>query len=146
MTTIALKDSVLAADSYATDETCAIQVAKCVRLPGGDVAGGAGDVGEVSQALAWLAAGGKGEPPDISSSGILFTDKGVSYLASTKWPGVRVKGFAAIGSGSQGAMVAMKLGKSAEDAVRAVIGVDPCTGGEIDVLPVGKPRAPRKRK
>lgn len=136
MTTIAFAAGILAADSYATDEACAIQVVKCARLPGGDVAGGAGDLGEVAQALDWLSRGSDGPPPEISSSAILFTDEGVLHLASTKWPGVRVKGFAAIGSGAQGAMVAMGLGLSAEEAVKAAAQVDPATGGEVDVLPV----------
>ena len=93
-------------------------------------------MGEITQALAWLVSGRKGDAPDISGSALLYTDKGVAYLASTKWPGCRVKGSVAIGSGAQGALVAMRLGKSAEDAVRAVCGIDPCSGGEVDVLPV----------
>lgn len=145
MTTIAFSKGVLAADSFATDDSTAIQVAKCARLPGGDVAGGAGDLGEVAQALDWLSKGSKGDAPDIPSASILFTIKGVPHLASTKWPGVRLKGHAAIGSGAQGALVALKLGMSAEDAVKAVAGVDPSTGGEIDVLPVQIITA-RKRK
>lgn len=136
MTTIAFSKGVLVADSFATDDSTVIQVVKCARLPGGDVAGGAGDLGEVGQALQWLARGGKGTPPEIPSATIIFTEKGVLHMACTKWPGVRVKGNAAIGSGSQGALVAMKLGMSALEAVKAVIGVDPCTGGELDVLPV----------
>jgi hypothetical protein len=146
MTTIAFSKGVLAADSFATDDATAIQVVKCARLPDGQVAGGAGDLGEVSQALDWLSKGGKGVSPDIPGASIIFTIKGVPHIASTKWPGVRLKGDAAIGSGAQGALVAMKMGLSAEDAVRAVAGVDPCTGGEIDVLPVRKPVARKTGK
>ena len=145
MTTIAYREGFLVADSYASDDSCVIQVTKCAHLPNGDVAGGAGDLGKVALALAWLRDGGEGDPPDIEESLILFTDKGVPYLASGKWPGVPVKGYAAIGSGAQGALTAMKLGFSAEAAVQAVSGVDPCTGGEIDVLEV-KPPKPRGRK
>jgi hypothetical protein len=139
ITTIAFADGVLAADSYASDDSTVVQVVKCARLPGGDVAGGAGDLGEVAQALEWLVKGGKGDAPDIPGSCLVFTVKGVPHMASTKWPGVRCKGAVAIGSGAQGALVAMRLGKGAADAVRAVAGVDPNTGGEIDVLPVTKP-------
>lgn len=145
MTTIAFHAGVLAADSYASDDSTVMQVCKCARLPGGDVAGGAGDLGEVAQALDWLARGSKGDAPDISSASILFTIDGVVHLASTKWPGVRCKGAVAIGSGSQGALVAMRLGMSAEEAVKAVCGVDPCSGGEVEVLPVEAKRAKARR-
>lgn len=83
MTTVAFRDGVLAADSFVTDESTAMQVRKIVRLP---------------------------------------------------------KGYAAIGSGAQGALVAMKLGCTAEQAVAAVAGVDHCTGGEIEVLAYVKPK------
>lgn len=144
MATIAFKDGILVADSYASDDATVMQVVKCARLPKGDVAGGAGDLGQVAQALSWLAAGGTDDPPDIDQSGLLFTDGGVCYLASGKWPGVRVKGSSAIGSGAQGAMTAMRLGHSAEDAVRAVAGIDPNTGGEIDVLAYEPPKTKAK--
>lgn len=145
MTTIAYRDGVLVADSYASDDATVMQVVKSARMPNGDVAGGAGDLGQVAQALAWLQSG-TGDPPDIDQSGILFTSDGVPHLASGRWPGVRVKGFVAIGSGAQGAMTAMKLGHSAESAVAAVCGIDPCSGGELDVLPVTyKPKAKRKK-
>ena len=145
MTTVAFREGVLAADSYAADSVSIVQMVKCARLAGGDVAGAAGSLPKVAQALAWLVGGGKGDPPDISDAEVLFTDGGVLYLAEGGWPGVRVKGYAAIGSGAQGALTAMKLGFSAEAAVAAVAGVDPCTGGEIDVLEV-KPPKKRVRK
>lgn len=135
----------MAADSLATDDACGLYVRKIVRLPDGDVAGGAGDLNEVTQALSWLAGGSKGDPPAISGSSILFTEAGRLHLASTGWPGIALKGHAAIGSGAQGALVAMRLGKSAAEAVAAVAGVDQNTGGEIDVLAYEKP-AKRKRK
>lgn len=152
MTTIAYSAGVLAADSLATDDSTAMQVRKCVRLPKGEAAGGAGDLGEVTQALAWLALGGKGDAPDIPNSAILFTDSGKCYLASGKWPGAECKGSVAIGSGAQGAMLAMlRYGASAEDAVRAVCGIDPYSGGEVEVLAITKGRksavkSPRKAK
>lgn len=146
MTTVVIANGVLAADSFATDDSTAVQVVKCARLPNGDVAGGAGDLGEVTQALAWLVKGGKGDAPEIANCSILYTQKGETLLASAKWPGVRVKGSVAIGSGSQGALVALRLGKSAADAVKAVIGVDPSTGGEIDVLPVLPARAKARKR
>lgn len=130
----------LAADSLATDDACAIQVQKIVRLPKGDVAGGAGSLPEVMNALQWLVKGGKGARPTIENSVILFTANGVLHLAGGGWPGVPVKGYAAIGSGAQGALVAMKLGMTAEQAVAAVAGVDHCTGGEIEVLAYVKPK------
>lgn len=144
MTTIAYANGVLAADSLATDDACALHVRKIVRLPKGDMAGGAGELNEVVQALSWLAGGSKGEPPAIAQSHILFTEAGVPHLATCGWPGIALKGCAAIGSGAQGALVAMRLGRSAEEAVRAVAGIDTATGGEIDVMVYEAPKKKRK--
>lgn len=143
MTTIAYADGVLASDSLATDDACALQVRKIVRLPKGDMAGGAGELNEVVQALSWLAGGSKGEPPAIPQSCIIFTEAGVPHLASSGWPGIALKGKAAIGSGAQGALVAMRLGYGAKAAVEAVAGIDTATGGEIDALVY---QAPKKKK
>lgn len=140
MTTIAFRDGVLAADSQASDDTVKVSVRKVVRLRKGDVAGGAGDLSTVALALSWLAAGRVNDPPPLEGAEILFTDGGELFLADGGWPGIPVKGFAAVGSGAQGAMVAMHLGMSAEDAVVAVSHVDPGTGGPIEVLPVERPR------
>lgn len=144
MTTIALRDGVMAADTWATDDCTATNVRKAVQLANGDVAGGAGDLAPVGRALAWLMGDQAGDPPEIAGAQILFTVKGVPYIADGGWPGIEVRGYTAIGSGAQGALVAMKLGHGAESAVRAVFGVDPATGGDVDVLPIGK--AKRKRK
>lgn len=111
------------------------------------MAGGAGDLNEVVQALSWLAGGSDGDPPAIPGSSVLFTEKGVPHLAASGWPGIALKSFAAIGSGAQGAMVAMRLGKSAQEAVAAVSGIDHCTGGEVDVLTYeGSTAKAKKRK
>lgn len=149
MTTIAWRAGVMAADSLATDDT-AIQVRKLIRLPAGQVAGGAGDLGEVASGLVWLQNGCAGDAPAIPNAIFLYTMEGVCYVASAAWPGLEVKGPAAIGSGAQGAMVAMcRAAMDAEAAVRAVAGIDPATGGEIDVLAVepvsAKPRRKRPR-
>lgn len=143
MTTVAFRDGVLAADSQATDDTVKFGIRKVVRLRKGDVAGGCGPLPALALALQWLAAGRVNDPPPIDDNEILFTDGGELYIASGGWPGILVKGFVAVGSGAQGAMVAMHLGLTAEDAVAAVSHVDPGTGGPIDVLPVERPR---KRK
>jgi hypothetical protein len=130
----------MAADSLATDDACGLYVSKLRRLPRGDIAGGCGDLNEIVLALSWLAAGGKGESPAIPTASILYTKDGIPHLACTGWPGIALKGHAAIGSGAQGALVAMRLGKSAEDAVKAVSDIDRATGGEVDVMAYIKPR------
>lgn len=144
MTTIAFAAGILAADSYVSDDQTVMQVCKVARLPGGDVAGCAGDMGQLSQVLDWMAGGRVGDQPDMSELTMLYTDKGVLHLACLRMPGIRVKGNAAIGSGAQGALVAMRMGMSAAEAVKAVAGIDPCTGGEIDILAVEAKRRPRK--
>jgi hypothetical protein len=144
VTTIALKAGIMAADTWATDDCTATNVRKLVRLANGDAAGGAGDLAPVGRALAWLMGEQNGDPPDITGAQVLFTVKGVPYIADGGWPGVEVIGPAAIGSGAQGALVAMKLGTNAEKAVEAVIGVDPSTGGSVQTLEIGAKA--RKRK
>lgn len=146
MTTVAWKASekILAADSYATDDGTAIQVRKTAILPNGDVAAGAGTLYSVARALQWLASGAQGDAPDLGDATILFTVYGEMHMASEGWPGVPVKGDCAVGSGAQGALVAMKMGLGAVEAVQAVAGVDPCTGGEIEALTY-KPAKARKR-
>lgn len=146
MTTIAIRDGVLCADSMATDDSGAVFIRKSAWLPNGDAAAGAGDLNEVTAAVAWLAGGGKGDAPAIGNSCIIFTDKGQAFLAAAGWPGAPIKGFCAIGSGAQGALVAMKLGLSAHDAIAAVSGVDTATGGEIDVYEIGKRAKPARKR
>jgi len=133
MTTIVWDGKQLAADSLATDDLTGIEVCKLVRTPEG-VAGAAGDLAECAAALAWLSDGAQGDAPTIASTSVLFTRGRDCFMAASGWPGIRVKGVAAIGSGAQGALVALRLGLDAPAAVNAVIGVDPATGGEVDVL------------
>jgi hypothetical protein len=135
MTTIAYKDGIMAADTRASGDDVAFDVVKLWRLPNGDVAAGAGVLCRAALGIQWLQSR-RGDAPDIEGADILFTDAGVPYVASGGWPGVRIRSYAAIGSGAQGAMVAMSMGLSAADAVQAVIGIDPATGGEVQTLAV----------
>jgi hypothetical protein len=139
VTTIAWDGSTLAGDSLATDDLTAIEVCKLVKTPEG-AAGAAGDLSECAAVLAWMASGAEGDAPAIPNCSVLFTRGRDCFIAQSGWPGIRVKGPVAIGSGAQGALVAMRLGSDAEAAVRAVSGIDPATGGAVDVM-----RAKRRR-
>lgn len=144
MTTIAWKTGTLAADSLCTDDNTAILVTKAMQRADGDVAGAAGNIDQCAGFIAWWSAGMKGDPPPINEIAAIFTVNGLPYIMSGGLPGTPLKSYAAVGSGSQGALAAMKLGHSPEEAVAAVSGVDPSTGGPIDVFRV-KQRAARKR-
>lgn len=131
----------MAADTRASGDDTAVNVTKIYQLPHGDIAGGAGLLGVATAAIQWLQGNRKGPAPDIEGADILFTDAGVPYYASGSWPGSPVRGPIAIGSGAQGAMVALKLGKTPEEAVKLMFDIDPSTGGQVDVLRYKKPRS-----
>lgn len=147
MTTIAVADGVMAADSQVTEGALTLRGEKIVRLPCGGLAGGCGLYGEVRRGLAWLAAGGKGKPPKLKESEILvaYGDGRVGCYAAT-WTFMPLRGGAAIGSGAQAALAAMNhYGASAEQAVLAAASVDPNTSAPVDVFRV-EPVRRRKKK
>jgi ATP-dependent protease HslVU (ClpYQ) peptidase subunit len=71
-------------------------------------------------------------PKDETVDLLILSPSGHLYLSENGKDAMPITdGFAAIGSGCQGAMVAMHMGASPADAVRAVKKVDPSTGGRI---------------
>lgn len=141
MTTIVANKDGMASDTQAFDLSARVHVTKFWRIKGWLV-GGAGTYDEVLVLVEML----KGSPHDpyeclrtelpgrkvkdvdlllLSPQGHIYQSEnaGIPYKLRDK--------FGAIGSGAQGALVAMHLGATIQEAIRAVKKVDPFTGGRL---------------
>lgn len=121
MTTIAFKDGVMAADTQITSDY-AIHAPKIFRLPDGGVAGGAGDWSRAYAGIKWLMEGEKGDPPNLGDADILIARAdGTLWKANEEFPAYPLLDkMAAIGCGALAAIVAMRGGSTAVEAVQAV--------------------------
>ncbi len=141
MTTIVANREGMASDSLMSDDKQATSasVPKFWRIKGWLI-GGAGDYAAIIEIINELKSNKL--PPDKTLRDIeikikdadllLLSPKGKLFLSEDGSSPLPISdGFAAIGSGAQGALVAMRLGTTPADAVRAVKKVDPATGGRI---------------
>lgn len=141
MTTIAVKDGVMATDSMVVDggvavgEKCKVAEIDCGFLA---VSGPALALNEVAK---WLKSfpDVQGEAPKSldGASGLLLLKSGDVFQIESGAPYVMKADFFAIGSGYQIAIGAMAMGASAELAVKVASQFDTNTGGEIRVFGVG---------
>ena len=141
MTTIVADKTGMASDSQMTDVTAGVQtsVTKFWRVRGWLI-GGAGSYPEVIKAIAELRHHKDRSPVQVLSTVsiklnecdlLLLSPAGKLYLSEDgSHPMPVQEGFAALGTGAQGAMVAMHMGASPAQAVRQVKKVDPSTGGK----------------
>lgn len=147
MTTIAtLGDGIVAADSQCTWDATVNRVQKLHRLPCGGVVGGAGSYGEVMRYVRWMQAGSRGKAPKTKASDLLvvYGDGRTGTICGGIF--TEAIGPVAIGSGMQGALVAMNhYAATAEGAVMAAASVDPNTSGPFQVMRV-EPKAKRRKK
>jgi hypothetical protein len=87
MTTIAIKDGVVAADSQTTAHNYIFRAVKMVRLPDGGVAVKCGDASAGYAGLKWLAEGERGDPPDITGATVVIYRPDYSiWVADDRWP------------------------------------------------------------
>lgn len=140
MTTIVANHECMASDSWATDSATRVQVQKFWRIRGWLI-GGAGTYSNIIEVIAELRKHRKLSPKQVLAEYDLDSDEvdllllsptRTLYLsegATTPYP--VTDGFAAIGSGAQGALVAMHMGCAPAAAVKLVKLVDPSTGGRI---------------
>ena len=140
MTTIAYAAGVLAADTQLSGDTVD-RTHKLARLPDGSLVGCAGDAWRCRALIEWLSAGQKGRRPALSQVDAQIVREDGVWQVDRAWPPIPVDEPTAIGSGALGAMVAMRLGCDAVQAVEAVCGVDPMTSGPVEFL-----RYPQKPK
>ena len=138
MTTVAAARFCMAADTQLTGSGVLHRVTKLFHLSDGGVISGCGDWGRVFAAIQWAIAGEKGECPSFEESSlILMRPDGVIWLADDAWQPYPINDdHAAIGSGSQGAQVELRRGRTPKQAVEAVVGVDHSTSGLVQVMKV----------
>ena len=135
MTTIATDGKSIACDSYLTGSECTIgHVEKIFPTKVGFI-GVAGTYTSCVDFVYWLLnEDPDADEPDMTEvSAIHLTKNGVYVYDSSVTPYKVIGPFNAIGNGAQGALTAMHLGHTPEDAVSAVSKVDPYTGGRISV-------------
>jgi len=144
MTTVAAKAGEMAADTQCTWDY-SIRVQKVFRLKDGGVVGMAGNAGRGYAAAQWMVNGEEGEPPKMKGASLLIMrPDGSLWVADDEFPAFPLLDKeAAIGSGAQAAMLAMRAGASAGDAVKQVAKIDPYTSDPVQALriePVAKMR------
>jgi hypothetical protein len=132
MTTIALRDGIMAADYLVGCDYAGFK--KIQRIRGGRWAGGwAGICGNFYSAMALLAEIQKPEPErrhEEEETALLIVPPGAGRPLTITWemaPVVNPPGPYAMGTGSQAAMGAMLCGASAERAVELACRLDPCS-------------------
>ncbi len=153
MTTIVVRDGVMAADSRVTVETDAggSRVFRCEKLyrVSGGIVGLAGGAFDGLVFLDWLKDPKDSKPPDRLIAG--DADFTAIYLTNTglyeydRWcrPEKVLEKFYAVGSGAKAALGALHMGASAVEAVKVACKVDPYSATPIKFLTL-QPRGKRK--
>ncbi|WP_332823278.1 hypothetical protein [Stutzerimonas kunmingensis] len=142
MTTIAIKDGVVAVDTQATGGSYAFRIQKIARLPDGGVAAMAGSAAEGYAALRWLVDGEKGDGPDIAGSVILIVrpDKTI-WVADSQWPAFPILDDSyTTGCGQDLARSALARGSGPVEAVAEACEMDAFSSGPIMSMTVYPPR------
>jgi len=138
VTTIAYRDGVIAADSLITQNGTRIgTVAKIVRVPGGGLAGVAGELGGMARFLDWARSGAEGELTfsTCEIDGFLVTAEGQVLVTTDSGGMVKIKQpFHAVGSGRDFARGALAAGATAVEAVKIAMKFDTQTGGRVRSL------------
>lgn len=144
MTVIAYSKGVMAADTQLSAFNQATRAQKLVRLPNGGVAGGCGLWSAAWAGLAYLAAGGQmdgeGErkAPDVADATLLIAQPdGSLWLVENRFPAFPLlDSVAAVGCGSDAALMALGLGLSAVEAVARVTHQDLLCGDPVQSMAV----------
>lgn len=133
MTTIAIKDGLVAVDTQATGGGQVIRVPKMVRLPDGGVAAGCGVFRKVWAGLRWLSEGQQGEAPDIDDAEIVIVaPDGSIHIAEGMFPPYPIMDTSyATGCGADIARVAMAEGDTPVQAVAKSCAHDHMTSAPI---------------
>ena len=141
MTTLCFKNGQAAADSQLTSLSSGIvyHVDKLFKGTDGTVYGGYGDWPAAHAYIMWLLGGGNGDAPPLEDAGVVKAGRdGIIYVLEDSNVFFPLKNrFSAFGSGAQEAMMAMRYGASAEEAVRAVIDQNSFSGLPILTLSYG---------
>jgi hypothetical protein len=148
MTIIAFKDGVMAADTMLSSYNSQNRAQKLVRMPDGGVAGGCGLWARAYSGLRYLAEGGSPDdrpapegmqgPPDIREAAILVAKPdGSLWLLEDEFPAFPLRDkVAAVGCGTEAALMALNLGLSAVEAVAKVTRQDVLCGDPVQSMEV----------
>jgi len=133
LTTAAIADGVVAADTQLTGGNYAVRVAKMVRLPDGGVAVGCGVWSSAWAGLQWLAGGEKGEPPEIDGASIaVVRPDGTIFYADGTFPAYPImESSFALGCGQDLARKALADGKDPVQAVAEACELDALSSSPI---------------
>jgi ATP-dependent protease HslVU (ClpYQ) peptidase subunit len=133
MTTIACNREMMAGDSLGTADSESFTIRKIFRK-GSTLIGAAGECSDIPKFVAWF--GSKESIPDLREdfTAIILTAEGI-FTCTKDCQMIHVLDpYYAIGSGRQGAMVAMDKGEDPRQAVASACKRDLYSGGRIDVL------------
>lgn len=136
MTTIAYRGGILAADSLTTCNGLRDGYRQKIFRVGRVLVGGSGSSAVCLKFRDWVANGMKGDSPFSGAeggNGLVVSEAGVVCWSSSG-PITVYAPFYSLGSGYEIALGAMDQGASAEEAVRAAIRWDTCSGGNVNVL------------
>jgi len=102
------------------------------------IVGFCGDLAAAMQAISWLRDPTVNpEPTSEQMEGVelvVLKSDGIWFYEGCLRPYLVDDDVAAIGSGAQGALVALNLGCTTREAVKAAMDVDAYTGGDVDTL------------
>lgn len=126
MTTIAVADGVVAADTQLTGGNYAVRVEKVVRLQDGGVAAACGLWHKAYPAMRWLAEGERGDGPDFEGATIVIVRPDHTiWVAEESFPAYPILNRTyALGSGQDLARQLLSQGKSPVDAVAEACELD----------------------
>ena len=147
MTTIAVRDGVMAADTMGHSSEKLCRSKKLFRVSNGDVIGFSGVWIDGKLFIDWYDKGADRDMPPpwrtqgdekVNFNALVLTADGI-YEWSWELVADRVlDDFWAIGSGSPAALAAMHCGRNAQEAVYIAMEIDPYTGGDVETMEVVK--------
>jgi hypothetical protein len=133
ITTIAINEGTVAADSQLTGGNHAVRCQKVFRLPDGGVAAGAGLWPAAYAGISWLVNGERGEPPSIEDADIyIVRPDGSIWIANGQWPAYPIldRSYAA-GCGADLARMLLSQGLDPVSAVAQACELDAMSSGPI---------------
>jgi hypothetical protein len=136
MTTIAIKDGLVAADTQLSGGNYVVRASKLFRLPDGGVATACGEWGKAYPALLWLQNGEQGEAPDFRGADITIVRPDHTIeLAYGSFPAFPIMDrIYASGCGYDLARSAMARGLSPLEAVQEAVGLDEASSEPIQTM------------
>ncbi len=147
MTTIAVRDGVMAADTQGQETNKLCRAKKLFRLSNGGIVGFSGVWTDGKLFVDWYDAGANiDEPPKwriqdgeiVDFNALVLKPSGTYLWSYNLVEDEMLDAFWAIGSGSAAALAAMYLGCGAESAVNIAMKVDPLTGGCVEIMRLAK--------